>query len=205
MVLYGGSFDPIHHGHLISARAVAERLGAERVILIPTHIPPHKRASQLTPVAHRVTMCRLAIEDDPLFEVDDWETTQSGPSYSLFTVQRFREMNATGTRLYFLIGMDALADLASWHQVGKLANLCTFVTARRPDVPRFDTAALSGALAPEQLREIEAHILDTPLIDIRATEVRRRAAAGQSIRYFVPDAVMRYIELHGLYRGSRIA
>lgn len=202
LVLYGGSFDPIHHGHLISARVVAERLDADRVVLIPTNIPPHKRTSRLCPAEHRVAMCRLATQGDPLFEVDAWETTQHGPSYSLHTVEKYRSALPQNTRLYFLIGMDALTDLSSWHQVGRLADLCTFVTARRPDAPQFDGVKLAGALTPEQIRNIETHILDTPLIDIRATDIRRRVAAGLSIRYLVPDTVRLHIDSHGLYRET---
>ncbi|MBL8877801.1 MAG: nicotinate (nicotinamide) nucleotide adenylyltransferase [Phycisphaerales bacterium] len=200
IILYGGSFDPIHIGHLISARAAAERIRAERIVLIPTHIPPHKRGQALASVAHRTAMCRLATEGDALFDTSDWEATQPGPSYSLHTVEHFRG-RFPDSEMYFLVGMDALAELHSWFEIARLADLCTFVTARRPDCSAFHRDSLAQALTAEQIRRIEAHIIDSPMIDIRATNIRERAANRQSIRYLVPESVRAYIELNQLYRS----
>lgn len=202
LLLYGGSFDPIHFGHLISARTVAEALQVDRVILIPTHVPPHKRDRALTPGEHRVAMCRAATADDRLFEVSDWEITQPGPSFSLRTVEHFRATHGANAALYFLIGMDALSELASWHQIRKLADLCTFVTARRPGTTGFDPSVLRGALSDDQIRRIETHIIPTPLIDICATDIRMRVAKGMSIRYLTPDVVRDYIAANGIYRDA---
>jgi len=201
VVLFGGSFDPIHHGHLIVARHAAETLGARRVVLIPGASPPHKQQAALAPAADRLDMCRVAVRDEPLFEVSDWETRQPGPNYTLYTVRHFRDLLPAETRLYWLIGMDSLAELASWYHLGEVASLCTLVTVGRPGVPRPDLAALKELVPDAALRELAAHILDGPLIDISATDIRARIRRGQSIRYLLPDAVRDLIAARGLYRS----
>jgi nicotinate-nucleotide adenylyltransferase len=113
-LLFGGSFDPVHCGHVIVSRAAAEQLDADRVIVIPGARPPHKQGAVLTPAADRLELCRLAVRGDPLFEVSDWEARQAGPNYTLHTVRHFRETLPESSRLYWLIGMDSLAELAGW-------------------------------------------------------------------------------------------
>ncbi len=200
IVLFGGSFNPIHLGHLIVSRCAAEALSVDRVILIPGASPPHKGHALLAPAADRLELCRLAVHDDPLFEVSDWETRQAGPNYTLHTVEHFRDARARGAKLYWLIGMDSLAELSSWYRVGALASLCTLVTVGRPGFRRPDYSSLTGLMSTEQIQELEEHVLDTPLIDISASDIRARVRAGLSIRYLVPDAVRAAIEARGLYR-----
>lgn len=200
ILLFGGSFDPIHHGHLIVSRCAAEALGAARVVLIPGASPPHKQDAALAPAADRLDLCRLAVRGDPLFEVNDWETRQAGPSFTLRTVRHFRETLPVQTRLYWLIGMDSLVELASWYRVGELAGLCTLVTAARPGFACPDLAPLGKLLSAGQLRELEEHILQTPLIDISASDIRARLRTGASVRYLVPESVRAAIEVRGLYR-----
>lgn len=202
ILLFGGSFDPIHHGHLIVCRYAAETLGAGRVVLIPGASPPHKQDVTLTPAADRLELCRLAAGGDPLFEVSDWEARQAGPNYTLHTVRRFRQTQPEQTRLYWLIGMDSLAELSSWYRVGELVALCTLVTAGRPGCEWPDRSSLVESMSAEQIRELEAHILDSPLIDISGSDIRARVRAGRSIRYLVPESVREAIEARGLYRGS---
>jgi len=172
------------------------------VVLVPGASPPHKPEAVLTPAADRLELCRLAVDDDPLFEVSDWETCQPGPNYTLHTVRHFRAVLPEDTRLYWLIGMDSLAELLSWYRVGELAGLCTLVTAGRPGNARPDLTPLRELLSAEQFRELERHILETPLIDISATDIRARVRAGLSIRYLVPEAVRAAIAARGLYRGA---
>jgi len=202
ILLFGGSFDPIHHGHLIVARAAAELLGVDRIVLIPGASPPHKDHADLAPAADRLELCRLAAGDDPLFEVDDWEMRQDGPNYTLHTLRHFRRSHPETAQLYWLIGMDSLAELSSWHRVGEVAALCTLVTAGRPGSAQPDLSSLRALVPAERLRQIQDHILETPLIDISATEVRARIRAGLSIRYLLPEAVRAAIEARGLYRES---
>lgn len=201
ILLFGGSFDPIHHGHLIVSRHAAEHLGVERVVLIPSANPPHKQRIVLAPAANRIELCRLAVNGDALFEVSDWETGQAAPSYTLHTVRHFRVLWPEAP-LYWLIGMDSLAELSSWYRVGELASLCTLVTVRRPGSPEPDLSPLAGLMSAEQLRELGEHILVSPLVDVSATDIRARVRGGRSIRYLVPDAVREAIRARGLYRGS---
>ena len=202
VLLFGGSFDPVHHGHLIVARAVAEMLGVQRVILIPTARPPHKSQQALTAPHDRLEMCRLAVEGDPCFEVSDWELNQSGPNYTLHTVQHFREQLGGKVSLYWLIGMDGLRELGTWHRAGELAEACTLATALRPGFERPDLTYLAEWLTPPQIATIARHVLETPLIAITATDVRARVRAGRSIHYLVPGAVAAYISRRKLYTDS---
>ncbi|MCG3126940.1 MAG: putative nicotinate-nucleotide adenylyltransferase [Phycisphaerae bacterium] len=200
VLLFGGSFDPVHLGHLIIARAVAEQLGLSQVILIPSARPPHKDASQLTHAAHRLEMCRLAVAGDAMFNVSDWELHQPGRNYTLNTVNHFRAQRP-GSRVFWLIGMDSLAELVTWYRVADLVAACTIVTAGRPGRPWPDLSALQALIGADAVVHIRRHVLDTPLVDISATQVRQRVAEGRSIRYLVPDAVGEYIASHGLYRA----
>lgn len=200
LLLYGGSFDPIHNGHLIVCRYAAERLQASRVLLIPSAAPPHKQHKTLTPADVRVELCRLAARGEPGFEVSDWETRQSGPNYTLHTVQHFRTTEPPETQLYWLIGLDSLLELPTWYRVRELASLCTIVTVGRPGARWPSRETLLQFLSSEQADTLEAHYLDCPLIEIAATDIRERARKGLSIRYFVPDAVAEAVAARGLYR-----
>ena len=202
ILLFGGSFDPIHHGHLIVSRFAAEQLGVERVVLIPSPSPPHKQRTILAPVADRLDLCRLAVAGDPLFEVSDWESQQSGPSYTLRTIEHFRATLPAEMRLFWLIGMDSLVELPTWYRIGELVKTCTLVTVGRPGFEWPNQEALLQFISGEHLRELEAHTLISPLIEISATRIRERVRTGQSIRYLVPEAVRQAIAARGLYRDN---
>ena len=202
VLLFGGSFDPIHCGHLIVSRFVAEHLGIERVLLIPSPYPPHKEGRRLTPGSARLEMCRRAVAGDPQFDVSDWETGQAGPSYTLKTVRHFGEALPAGTRLHWLIGMDSLVELGTWYRVGDLVDSCAIVTAARPGYVDPDLSVLEGPLSGAQVQRLRRRIVASPLVDISATEIRARVRAQKSIRYLVPDAVAAYIAEAGLYRDG---
>ena len=202
ILLFGGSFDPVHHGHLIVSRFAAEALGVGRVVLIPGASPPHKQQTALSPAADRIELCHLAVHDDPLFEVSDWEAQQPGPNYTLHTARHFREARPPGTDLYWLIGMDSLAELSSWYRVGELTALCKLVTVGRPGFQWPSRSELTGLISAERIAELEAHTLASPLVEISATEIRARIRSGQSIRYLVPDPVRAAIEKRGLYQAG---
>lgn len=202
VLLFGGSFDPIHHGHLIIGRHVAEHLGVERVVLIPSASPPHKQSHNLSPAADRLAMCRLAVGDDPQFEVSDWEVGQSGPNYTLLTVQHFRQTCGDATALQWLIGMDSLAELGTWYHATELVDACTIVTAARPGFEPPSAAFLGRWFSPAQIEGLYRHILEGPRIDISARDIRARVRADRSIRHLVPEPVRQYLLGHGLYRGE---
>lgn len=205
IILVGGSFNPIHNGHLIVARAVAEQLDAERVVFIPSGNPPHKTGDDLADAVDRLAMVRLAIAGEPGLEVSDIEIRRSGPSFTILTIEDYRKTLQPGQILYWLIGSDTLTELHTWHRATDLVNMCRIATAVRPGFESPDLTVLEQTLSPEQVRQLQADILATPRIDISATAIRQRIAAGQSIRYLVPDPVREYIESHGLYAQGDIA
>jgi len=200
--LFGGSFNPIHFGHLIAARAVAEATSIARVILLPSGRPPHKSGEGLISAGHRLAMARLAIDGESLFEVSDVDAVRAGPCYTIDTVAHFRGVYGGGTKLCWIIGLDSLAELDTWFRIGELVDACRIVTAQRPNaaVPELDAARFRKVLTDAQIARLKCDMVMTPLIDISATEIRNRIAAGRSIRYMLPDAVIDYIEGNELYR-----
>lgn len=201
--LYGGTFDPIHHGHLISARALAEQLQLTRVILIPSANPPHKPDVAHTPIADRVAMVRAAVEGDSLFEVSTIEAERNGPSFTVDTVRAFRAKLGDAAELFWFIGGDSLPQLETWHDIRTLVECVTIVTAARPGWKLPTQAALAEAVGAKAARQLLDHCIATPKIGISATQIRERCASALSIRYLTPEAVVAYIESNGLYRSRR--
>lgn len=201
--LFGGSFDPIHHGHLIAARSVVEQLELDRMILIPSARPPHKLGVALTAGPKRLAMVRLAIDGEPGMDASDVELTRTGPSYTFDTVREFQRQLGAGAALHWIIGTDSLADLKHWHRVAELLEACRIVTVARPGWDRPDLSSIREVLSPSAFSRLTDGILDTPRIDISATDIRRRVAAGRSIRFLVPDSVERYVRREGLYVDRR--
>ncbi len=200
--LFGGSFNPVHHGHLIVARSVAEQLGLSRMILIPAAVPPHKPVANLAPAADRLEMLRLAVRGEGLFELSDAELRRPGPSYTVTTVEQFGRDLGPAAELHWLIGADSLGELVNWYQARRLIGLCRIVTAARPGWEQPDLGELRERFGPEQVERLAAGILPTPRIDISASEIRRRIRQGQSIRYLAPEPVVDYIESRRLYRAE---
>ncbi len=200
--LYGGSFDPIHFGHLISARSIAEQLGLSRVILIPSARPPHKQGEKVTDPAHRLAMVELAVQGDPTFAVSDIELQRQGPSYTFDTVAQFHERLGPSVALYWIIGADSLPELPGWHRIDELVGSATLVTAARPGSPDVEVSVLAEAVGRDHAEALLANRRRTPEIDISATEIRARVAAGRSIRNLTPEAVVSYIAARRLYRAA---
>lgn len=192
-LFFGGSFNPIHHGHMIGARAVAETRGYGRVMLIPTGQPPHKPVYEdLAPAADRLEMCRMATFRSTLFEVDSSELDRNGPSYTIDTI---RALFASGQgKVDWLIGADMLLYLPKWHKAMELIQEVNFIVMARPGWS-VDWQAL-----PEPYRVLRGNVVEAPMIDIRATDIRQRVAAGRGIEYLTPPSVCDYIRAHGLYR-----
>lgn len=198
ILLFGGTFDPIHNAHIALCRTVAAKLDIPQVFLIPAAQPPHKQLIELTPAPLRLQMVRLAVENAPLFHVSDCELQRSGPSYTLLTVQYFREQYPAA-QLYWLIGQDMLADLPTWHRVEEVVQHCQMVAVRRPDCPPIDWSALLQKLDSTAVKAIRDHLLDTPLFDISATDIRRRLRVHLPVDHLIAPAVLDFIRANSLY------
>ena len=191
---FGGAFNPIHIGHLLLARAVAEKKNFRRVVLIPTGTPPHKQATaELAAAEDRLAMCRLVAQEDPLFEVDDLESRKPGPSFTLDTIRALRAQGWSA--VHWMIGADMLQFLPKWHRPLDLLREITFWVVRRPGHD-IDWAAL-----PPDYHPLRSQVVDGPLIEISASEIRDRVRRGLPIQYMVTAPIERYITEHRLYRS----
>jgi nicotinate-nucleotide adenylyltransferase len=193
-ICFGGTFNPIHNGHLLCARAAAEATGADRVILIPASSPPHKPAqADLASPADRLEMCKLAIAGSVGFEIDDRELRRPGPSFTIDTV---RELKRDGrNEVIWLIGADMVPGLPTWHEPQALLKEVQFLVMSRPGME------ISWSSLPEALLALRQNIVKVPRIDISSTEIRARVKAGLPIDFLAPAEVCRYIEQRQLYRA----
>ena len=198
--LYGGSFNPIHVGHLLIARSVAEQLGLEKVYLIPAAVPPHKPKHNLAGPEHRWQMVCLAAEGEDFLEPSECELRRQGPSYTIDTVKHFAEQIGPEAELHWIVGADSLSELTTWYQIERLLDMCKIITAARPGWEQVDTSGLSRHLGRGQVQRLMDGVLQTPRIEISSSDIRHRVAKGLPIRYLVPSAVEEYIAKHGLYR-----
>ena len=195
----GGTFNPIHVGHLLMAQDALEQMGLERVIFIPSATPPHKTVDKLASARDRLQMIKLGIRGNSRFEVDDIEIDRGGKSYSVDTLTQLKHRHSHAD-FFFIIGADSLRELHLWREVARLVNLCTFVTVPRPGFdpkpvvdPRLDAATR---------RRLRQHVLRCHACDIASRDIRARVSVGQSIRYLVPEAVRLYIARRRLYRAE---
>jgi nicotinate-nucleotide adenylyltransferase len=193
--LFGGTFNPPHIGHLVCAQEALTQLDLERVILVPVYAPPHKEAERDPGVDHRVELCRRAVAGDERFEVSRLEADVPGPSFTVDTLKRLHE-SSPADDLTFIVGGDMAHALPTWHEPETVLSLATLGIAEREGVGRADiTEALAGLAGAERIR-----FFNMPRLDISSSLIRRRVAAGQPIRYLVPDAVAAYIDSARLYR-----
>lgn len=193
---FGGTFDPPHNGHLMIAQHALDELGLEEVNFAPTRTPPHKLGQSITPIAHRVEMTRLAIQGNPRFLLSYIDVDRKGPTYSVDALRILREGWHESTEIYFLMGMDSLANILTWHKPDELIQLCKLAVFARTGF-----IALMEELEQKLpgLRERTVFV-NAPPLEISATEIQRRIHAGESIKELVPINVAEYIRLAGLYK-----
>ncbi len=206
---FGGTFDPIHYGHLKPVTALAQETGLEHVTLLPNHVPPHRPQPEAN-AQQRLKMVELAIGGNPLFSVDDRELHRTTPSYTIDTLEELRHERGAGAPLAFIIGQDSLLTLHKWHRWEEIIHFCHLLVCARPGYSdTLDTPALQQWLErhritdPQQLRRQPhgfIYLADTPLLAISATDIRQRRHQGISCDDLLPRPVQRYIELQGLYR-----
>jgi nicotinate-nucleotide adenylyltransferase len=192
----GGTFDPIHLGHLRVAEEVSASLNLGEVIFMPAGQPWLKENNLISPAEHRLEMVRLALAGNPHFRLSTMEIDRPGPTYTVDTMAELRRQLGEGQELFFILGWDNLAQLPRWHEPSRLVKICRLVVVPRVDYPPPDLTSLDAAIPGLSQRVI---LLDAPRIDINASEIRRMAGEGLSIHHLVPEAVERYIKEHGLY------
>ncbi len=192
--LFGGTFDPIHVGHLILAEQCREACGLDQVWFVVAGEPPHKRGDR-TAVVHRLEMARIAVAGHSAFAVSELETTRPGPHYSVETLESVRREQPNDD-LFFLIGADSLSDLPNWRDPTRIAQLATIVVVNRPGIEEIDPTKLPS-FGPGSRGILPVTI---PAIGIASTDLRRRVRESRSIRFMVPRGVQAYIEAQGLYR-----
>jgi len=194
--MLGGTFDPIHLGHLAVADEAREVLGLERVLFVPAGMPPHKAGRPITPAPDRLAMVELAIAGNPAFAVSSIELERPGPSYTVDTVAALRDGAGAPIELTVILSAELFGTLATWHEPERLLRL-----ARLAVVPRAGHPAPGRSLLAEHFAGLEDRVtfLDGPHLGVSGTDIRARAAAGRSIRYLVPPAVAAYIGDHALY------
>ena len=198
--ILGGTFDPVHTGHLILAQEVAWRLRLDEVWFMPTGLPWMKRDEPISAREHRQAMVELAIEGHPVFRLSTAELDRPGETYTADTLEDLRAGQMAADELLFVMGVDTLHTMHRWKDPRRVLELARLVVALRPGHDPIDLQALTALdpAAPERVMAVHM-----PLIEISGTELRRRVSHGEPVRYLVPDAVADYIERHGLYRGAR--
>lgn len=196
--LFGGTFDPVHNGHLILAELCREQCRLDEIWFLPTAVPPHKRDSECTPTETRIEMLELAVAGNEHFAVNRYEVDRGGVNYSVNTLRHFCE-EMPGTDIFFLMGADMVHDLPNWRESAKVCELVTIVSVRRAGMPDPDYRNLAGFASDERIEAFRRHQVDMPAVEISSTDIRKRVGQGRTIRYLTPSAVAQFILSHGLY------
>ena len=194
----GGTFNPVHIGHLILASEIREAAGLEKVLFIPACCPPHKVAGDMLPGEHRLRMASLAVAHNPCFEASDIELRRDGVSYTFDTVTELRRQHPDDD-FHFIIGADSVPELASWYKIGELVRLCTILIGDRPGHD-LHWEPLEKVLPEATVDELRGGVICTTPIGVSSSEIRSRIRQGRAIRYLVPAKVEEYISEHGLYK-----
>ncbi len=184
----GGTFNPIHVGHLAMAQMALERMHLTKVVFVPAYIPPHKNPGVVAGAKHRYQMVKLAIDGNASFEISDFEMNKQDKSYTIDTMNYFFEFYPRDTKLYFIIGGDTLGHLRSWRYIDDILKIAEFIVVNRPGCVK-------------KSNDVKHHSVIMPGIDISSSYVRLRLLQDKTIRYFVPDKVLDYISQHQLYQG----
>jgi nicotinate-nucleotide adenylyltransferase len=188
----GGTFDPIHHGHLVAASEVAGRFGLDEVVFVPTGEPYEKEDTLVSPAEDRYLMTVIATASNPRFHVSRADIDRAGPTYTIDTLRDLHKVYGPGAQLYFITGADALAKILSWKEALEMLSLARFIGVTRPG---YD-------LTDDHLPQDSVELVEVPAMAISSSDCRVRVAAGKPVWYLVPDGVVQYIAKRGLYRGS---
>ena len=196
--IMGGTFDPIHYGHLVAAEVARAEFGLGKVIFIPAGRPPHKQLQSITDSEHRYLMTVLATSSNPSFEVSRIEVDKTELTYTIDTVKDMLRIYGEDAKIFFITGADAVLELLTWHKIQELLTLCTFIAATRPGFDKRDLEQKIGEITSKYGGEIIC--IEVPLLAISSTDIRERARSGKSFKYLLPEAVEEYIEKNRLYK-----
>ncbi len=202
LAIMGGTFDPIHTGHLMTAEEVRHEFGIDQVVFIPTGHPPHKDNEEVTHSEHRYLMTVLATVENPHFNVSRIEIDRPGKTYTVDTIKAFKEMYNSNLKIYFITGADAVHEILTWKHVAELMKICEFVAVTRPG---YNKNQLKSKI--EELRkdfECTVHFLEVPALAISSSDIRGRVKNGRPIQYLVPESIEKYIQKFKLYATKEI-
>lgn len=196
--IMGGTFDPIHYGHLAAAEAARVEFGLCKVIFMPAGNPPHKQSQKISDAEHRYRMTALATSSNSGFEVSRLEVDKAGITYTFDTMEELRSIYGEAPEIYFITGADAVLELLTWYKIGELLTLCKFIAVTRPG---FDICKLEQKIA-EITSKYDGEIicLEVPLLEISSTDIRERIRSGKPVKYLLPEEVEAYIHKNGLYK-----
>lgn len=195
--LMGGTFDPIHMGHLVTAEEARQQFNLDFVIFVPAGYPPHKGVGDVTIPEHRYLMTVLAVTNNPSFTVSRVEIDNRGSSYTINTVRFFRDYYGEKARLYFITGADAIMEILTWKHYAELLDLCIFIAASRPGYSWDRLKKTVEPVYPLILKKV--HFLEIPAMAISSTFIRKRVSEGRTIKYLTPETVEQYIQKNRLY------
>ena len=198
----GGTFDPIHHGHLIIAQEALEALDLATVIFVPSGRSPHKPADAVTPGEHRYRMVELALQNDHRFTISDIEYRRPGRSYTIDTLRELSRSLAPEDELCFLVGSDTVAELPTWKEIERFPEFCRLIVIPRPGHPIEQLTSLASIFPPKTVEQLRRDTLTISPVGISATDIRLKVSQGRSIRYLVPDPVHQYVQEHHLYSSA---
>lgn len=197
--IMGGTFDPIHLGHLVTAEAVRSEFKLDKVVFVPSGKPPHKKGIQISDKEYRYLMTFLATAGNPYFEVSRTEIERTGQSYTIDTVKRIKDEMPANGELFFITGADAILEILTWKNVKTLLELCSFVAATRPGYNLTELHEKLSVLSQNYLDKIIT--LEVPAMAISSTDIRDRVKTGRTIKYLLPDAVEDFIHKNQLYQA----
>jgi nicotinate-nucleotide adenylyltransferase len=199
--VYGGSFDPIHFGHLILAEQCREQAALDEVWFVPAARPPHKLEMPLSSFEHRVAILHLALDGHSGFRIDTLEAKRPGPSYTADTLDELHRSHP-GNEWYYLLGSDSVPDLPKWHEPARIVARAALIVMERHGSPTPNSADVEKLIGVSR-GQSRMQKIDVPLIDLASRDIRQRVAAGRSIRFMVPELVENYIREHRLYGSSK--
>lgn len=197
--IIGGTFDPIHYGHLVNAEGARAEFGLDKVIFVPAGNPPHKKNYRITDSEDRYLMTLLATITNPHFELSRLEIDRTGLSYTVDTIREFKAVYGAAADLFFITGADAILEILTWKGVGELITLCQFVAATRPGYSLTGLQNIVAAVRQQERRDFTVHSIEVPALMISSTDIRSRVKNRKPIKYLLPEAVENYIIKEKLY------